>query len=243
MYRKNLAFVVIAVAAFALVFQTVGFAKTKKTAKFTVRVENVSNGEQVNSSGTKYPFALSPGLFVVSEKEMPLFSIGRKASAALESQAEDGNPKMLSDSLVSKVGSARLGVFNKPLGSEMPAPILPGQAYEFDFVGTEGQKLTLAAMFGQSNDLFYAPAAAIELFVGDKPFSGDITDSLVLWDAGTEVNQEPGTGADQAPRQAAPNTGMKEKGVVRQVVDGFKYPATNSVLRVTVTAVSTDGNN
>lgn len=236
MLRKNLAFIFIAAAAFALVFQTVGFAKTKKTAKFKVRVENVSNGEQVNTSGTKYPFALSPGMYVVSEKDMPLFAVGRKASSALESQAEDGNPKMLSDALVSKVGSARLGIFNQPVGADMPAPILPGQSYEFEFTAAEGQKLTLAAMFGQSNDLFYAPAKAVDLFIGDMPLNGEITDSLVLWDAGTEVNQEPGTGADQAPRQAAPNTGMKEKGVVRQVVDAFRYPETGSVLRVTVTS-------
>jgi hypothetical protein len=42
---------------------------------------------------------------------------------------------------------------------------------------------------------------------------------VILGDAGTEVNQEPGTGPDQAPRQKAPNIGMAENGVVRSVQD------------------------
>ena len=30
---------------------------------------------------------------------------------------------------------------------------------------------------------------------------------VALWDAGTEKNEVPGVGPNQAPRQAAPNTG------------------------------------
>jgi hypothetical protein len=69
----------------------------------------------------------------------------------------------------------------------------------------------------------------------NKPIQGDITHTLVLWDAGTEVNQEPGAGSDQAPRQKAPNTGAAENGVVRPVRDQFTYPNTLDVLRVTIT--------
>ncbi len=216
----------------------VSFAKPKKQMKFKVRIENISSGEQTNASGTKYPFALSPGMYVVSEKEMPLFKIGKKAGLGIEMQAEDGNPIGLIDALSGKVGNARLGFFNKPVGAEMPAPILPGGAFEFEVDAVEGQKLTLTTMFGQSNDLFYAPSKAIELFEKGQPLSGNITDKLQLWDAGTEVNEEPGTGANQAPRQKMANTGMTEKGVVKLVVDGFEYPTTKSVLKVTVTPVN-----
>jgi hypothetical protein len=214
------------------------FAKPKKQMKFKVRIENISSGEQTNASGTKYPFALSPGMYVVSGKEMPLFQIGKKAALGIEMQAEDGNPMLLLDALNGNVGAARLGIFNTPVDAKMPAPILPGGAFEFEVEAVEGQKLTLTTMFGQSNDLFYAPSKAIDLFEKGRPLSGDITDKFRLWDAGTEVNEEPGTGANQAPRQKMANMGMMEKGVVKLVADSFTYPDTKSVLRITITPIN-----
>lgn len=236
MFKKSIAIISLTSILVAGLMAITASAKPKKQMRFKVRIENISSGEQMNKSGSKYPFALSPGLFVVSSDDMPLFNVGGKASEGLEAQAEDGNPTMLSEKL-GKSGSRSVGIFDKPAGAEMPAPILPGQSYEFEFTATEGQKLTLAAMFGQSNDLFFAPAKAIHLFHNGDPLNGDITSKLMLWDAGTEVNQEPGTGADQAPRQKAPNTGMSEKAPVRLVVDEFVYPNTASVLRVTVEPV------
>jgi hypothetical protein len=67
---------------------------------------------------------------------------------------------------------------------------------------------------------------------------GIFTGAVHLWDAGTEVNQEPFVGPDQAPRQAAPNTGADEGGVVQPiyaVTDGFTYPSVLSALRITIT--------
>jgi hypothetical protein len=210
----------------------------KKTATFKVRVENVASADGVTAQdGSKYPFALSPGFYVVSEKGSMLFSPGKKASSALESQAEDGNPDLFADTLIGKVGAAELGAFKNPAGAAMPSPIFTGGAFEFSFTASEGKKLNFVTMFGQSNDLFYAPDSAIELFDKDgKPLSGDISDLFKLWDAGTEVNQAPGLGSDQGPRQKGPNTGAAEKGVVRLVNDGFTYPETKSVLRVTIIA-------
>src|SRR5262245_65809728 len=93
-------------------------------------------------------------------------------------------------------------------------------------------------MFAQSNDLFYAPREeGITLFdASGKPIAGDITSQILLWDAGTEVNEEPGLGPNQAPLQPDPNTGPAEHGVVRpisEVKDGFHYPTVAEVLRVT----------
>jgi hypothetical protein len=93
-------------------------------------------------------------------------------------------------------------------------------------------------MFGQSNDLFYAPnETGIVLFNNGKPISGDITAKIILWDAGTEVHEEPGVGPNQASRQKAPNTGKDENGVVKNIKDvrdGFTYPKTASVMKVTI---------
>ena len=210
-------------------------AKAKKQAKFKVRIENISNSEGLAAQdGSKYPFALSPGLFVVTERKTDFFKVGKKANKALEAQAEDGNPEILAKDLVTKIGSTNLGIFNKPIGADKPAPILPNGVYEFEFNATEGMKLNFIAMYGQSNDLFYAPEKAIDLFAGGEPLSGDITDRLTLWDAGTEVNQAPGIGLDQAPRQKTANTGTAESIKVGLVKDGFYYPNTKDVLRVTV---------
>ena len=93
-------------------------------------------------------------------------------------------------------------------------------------------------MFVQSNDLYYAPdGAGIVLFNADgTPITGDITSQVGLWDAGTEINQAPGFGPDQAPRQAGANAGAAENGIVQPVADGFIYPATNETITVVISA-------
>ena len=69
------------------------FAKPKKEVNFKVRIENISNGAGLaTADGSQYPFALSPGMFVVSNRKMDFFKAGKKASEGLERQAEDGNP-------------------------------------------------------------------------------------------------------------------------------------------------------
>jgi len=148
------------------------------------------------------------------------------------------NPSMASDIMSG-------GVFNTPVGASKPGPLTPGKAYEFTFQATPGSKLSLAMMFGQSNDLFYAPEeAGIPLFdTKNKPVGGDVTSQILLWDAGTEVNQEPGVGPDQAPRQKAPNTGDPDSNnLVRVASDDFhNLPVTSKVLRVTLKPISATG--
>lgn len=238
MIKKRIFAALAITAALVLGIQHSAFANgSKKTARFTVRIENVSPAEGLVTEGSaRYPFALSPGMYVVTGKKMNLFKAGRMASAGLEAQAEDGNPAVLSKSLLTKVGSAYMGIFNTPEGAGAPGPLLPGGSYEFSFTATEGMKLNLIAMFGQSNDLFYSPAAAIDLFMNGRAISGDITEQFLLWDAGTEVNQAPGVGDQQAPRQAGPNTGTAENGKVGPVKDGFMYPKTREVLKITISA-------
>ncbi len=230
-------FAVLAALVLGVQANAVAFGKkVKKEVKFKVRVENVAASDGLTAQdGSKYPFALSPGLFVVTNKKMDFFKVGKKASVGIEAQAEDGNPEVLAKSLLTKIGSVNMGIFNTPIGADKPSPAFPGGSFEFTFMATEGMKLNLAAMFGQSNDLFYAPESAIDLFVNGEAISGDITDRFILWDAGTEVNQAPGLGEDQGPRQKAANTGAAENGVVSLVKDGFTYPNTNEVLRITIT--------
>ena len=97
-------------------------------------------------------------------------------------------------------------------------------------------------MFVQSNDLFFAPGdGGIALFdAGGRPVHGNVTNQIALHDAGTEVNQAPGVGPDQAPRQAKPDTGTSERVPIDLVInrrDGFSYPPVEAVIEIEITPV------
>jgi len=68
-----------------------------------------------------------------------------------------------------------------------------------------------------------------------------MTGQVMLYDAGTEGDQGPGVGLDQAPCPAKVDTGPSGEGSVARVDgknDGFSYPAASDVLRVTITPPS-----
>ncbi|MFN8573006.1 MAG: spondin domain-containing protein [Gemmatimonadaceae bacterium] len=212
---------------------------TGREVQFTIRVENVSTTSTLKlSNGKTAPAPTAPILWTVTDAGNPLFTPGKAdRGQGLEQLAEDGNPGVLADYITANLKSiVHHGVVTIPVGDQSPGPITPGKAFEFSFPAAPGQRLTLAMMFGQSNDLFYAPGVdAIPLFdKAGKPLTVDLTSQLKLWDAGTEVNEEPGLGMNQAPRQAAPNTGAAEKGVVRLAKDRYTYPTTNEVIRVSL---------
>ena len=63
----------------------------------------------------------------------------------------------------------------------------------------------------------------------------DVTNEFRFWDAGTEVNEAPGIGPNQAPRQAGPDTGAAE-GVVHLLSNTTRgLPLANGVAEVSVT--------
>jgi hypothetical protein len=187
------------------------------------------------SARTGLTVPLAPGVWAVYTESNPIFEQGEAdPDRGLEALAEDGDPSQLNASLEGYMGVQSHGVFNTPVDAESPGPLGPGGVYEFTFSAEEGQRLSFATMFVQSNDLFYAPEGGIELFSeSGEPISGDISGQIELWDAGTEVNQVPGIGPDQAPRQAGADTGAEEEGVVGPVHDMYTYP--EGVLRVTIT--------
>ena len=211
----------------------------KGATKFKVRIENISNADGFTASnGMKWPFAISPGAYSIHRGSgSPLFQVGTYAGrTGLEAQAEDGNPEMLILRASNHAGVVTNGTFKHPVGAEMPGPVTPGAAFEFEVMASPGAHLFITFMFGQSNDLFFGNEKGIDLFDKDgKAFNGDVTSQFGLWDAGTEVNEEPGVGPNQAPRQKSPNTGMSEKMKVGPVKDGFTYQATTDVLRITIT--------
>ena len=211
--------------------------------QFRVRIENVSTDTTLAPPGgdpTAVP--LAPGVWAVHNQDDPFFTDGQPdLGDGLEALAEDGDPAQLGQAIVGQTGISSSNIFDTPVGATEPGAIGPGGAFEFTIAAVPGDRLNFATMFVHSNDLFFAPdGGGVALFDGNTPVNGDVTDQVDLWDAGTEVNEEPGTGPNQAPRQAAVNTGDDENGVVQLVAntgDGFTYPADADVIRVTITPV------
>ena len=163
------------------------------------------------------------------------------ASAGLESLAEDGVPTDARGPSWQPLHGVTSGAFATPVGGSAAAPAFPGESYSFTFDANPGDYLSFATMLVQSNDLFYAPdERGVGLFdAAGSPISGDITDDVQLWDAGTEMNEAPGAGPNQAPRQAGMDIGPDEDGTITEVdltmsADGFYYPAVSDVIRVTI---------
>jgi hypothetical protein len=212
---------------------------------FTVRLENVSDSSNttLDPSGdvSGVPVVLSPGAWATHRNGEPIFSSGEpERNNGLEEIAEDGMPTRLVASLMDESVVHDAGAFTTPDGADGPGPLGPGHYYEFDVTTARPfQNLSLVTMFVQSNDLFYAlgGAGGFDLFDGSDPVSGDVTDAVGLWDAGTEINEEPGAGENQAPRQPGAGVGLVERGTVAHIddVNGYDYPTVADVLRVTIT--------
>jgi hypothetical protein len=202
-------------------------ATAEEGTTFKIVISNVSKSDTLQVPGaaaTKAPIA--PGVFVVSSDPNPILAPGSPdGKNGLEALAEDGNSDGLLKALQAKYGDK----------AGMLAPGL-----EFEVKAKPGDRLSFATMFVQSNDKFYAPAdGSVTLFdQAGEPMSGDLTSLVRLYDAGTEKDELPGAGPNQAPRQKAMNQGADEGANVRPADDGFTYPAVNSVIKVTITPAS-----
>ena len=211
--------------------QTVG---EDETVTFRVRIQN-------NSPESDVPTLFAPGAWALHREADPLFTSGEAdRGEGLESLAEDGDPAKLVETLLAKGLTA--GSFNTPVCADSPRPLQTGEFYEFEVTTSpETPYLSFATMLVQSNDLFLAPAEnGIALFDEDGKAIGaqDVTDKLLLWDAGTEANEEPGAGPNQAPRQSVANTGLAdETAAVRPVDDEFSYPDVADLVKVYIVQV------
>lgn len=250
--RKPLSLILIAILMFSstvvlLPAETAlaeeGDDKMDEGVAFLVRIENIS-------ADSDLPTPFAPGVWVLHSEPGPLFIEGEADKGyGLEALAEDGDPSALAEALNGM--GLHAGVFNTPAGADGPGVALPGSAgmmgamppgsaYEFEVKATpDTPYLSFATMFVQSNDLFIGPGeAGIALFDMDgMAMEGmqDVTAEIQLWDAGTEANEEPGVGGEQAPRQSGPNMGPPEiDGAVHVVDDGYTYPDVSALVKVTI---------
>ncbi len=192
-------------------------AEVVPTTPIRVRIENVAAADALTTSTGPIAFHLPPGAWATTNGASPLYALGEAdRGEGLEALAEDGDPVPVAEALIARGEQA--GVFSYNVATYLDGAIASGQAFVLDLDVREGEHLHLAAMLGESNDTFFSTdAAGIPLFSGGALATGDATSHLLLVDLGTEVNQPLGEGADQAPRQSAPNTGAVEGGVAREV--------------------------
>lgn len=214
---------------------------------FTISLENVSDGETLTTSAggeaSAQPVPLSPLVYAVHSRDEPVFSHGEpERDNGLEELAEDGMPDRLVESLMGRDTVVDAGAVAVANGADEPGPLTPGHTYECTTdaaTGSPRSYLSVVTMFVPSNDLFFSlgGAGGMPLFDGDSPNAGNVTEHVLLWDAGTEVNQEPGVGDHQVQRQRAAGVGDVERGTVAPVdeVNGYDYPDVSKVLKLTVT--------
>ena len=186
---------------------------------------------------------LSPGAFAVHEEgTQPIYQINTPDfGEGLEGIAEDGTPGTLVGSLTSREGVSFVEAFNTPVGAAAPGPLGPGASYSFTFTATEGDNLSFATMFIQSNDWFYSfRPDGLSLFEGGSAISGDVTENVFLYDAGTEVDEFPGAGLSQVIRQGELNSGDADPDDTVRFLDPAalegNIPATENAIRVTITS-------
>jgi len=194
-----------------------------------------------DNAGITYP--ASPGAWLLHETgTKPLFTAGAAdLGKGLEAIAEDGNPAVLGANLASLDGYLAGGVFDTPVGATTAGPIVPGSKYQFKFDASPGDSLSFASMLAATNDVFLGPKdSGIPLFdQNGAALTGDVSDQVYLWDAGTEGNEEPGIGSNTVTNQLAVNTGTPGEGKVQLLsavtTDTYAYPSAQSVLKVTIT--------
>jgi len=202
------------------------------TTQFKVHIENVSGSAIL-------PTAISPGVYAVHSTPDPFFTKdAADRGKGLAALASDADPTALAAATKAAAGVESSGVFNTPTGASAAAALKPGDAYDFTITAEPGDTLSIASMFGETNDAFFAPAGTgIKLFDnnGKALASQDVSAQIQLWDAGVEKDEAPGMGATQAPRQSAKGAGSAE-GVASKRLDGTRsLPLAQGIASFTVT--------
>lgn len=208
---------------------------------FTITVENLSGPDSLPTSAGPVPNPLSPPVWAVYTGTNPLFTPYRRADQGTARIAEDGFPekKVRMLSRTRRVSSS--GVILQEGGPLGPA-FEPGTSATAEITATDGDWFQFEAMFVQSNDYFYALGGdGIPLFAPDgTPVSGDVTKYVNVWDAGTEIDEEPGNGRFQKPNQTETQTNFgpsTREPVVPQAYAGdpWEIPSPTDLIRITIT--------
>ena len=192
------------------------------------------------SGDDEFAVPLSPGAYAIHSSGVSPILVPKQATPdnGLKALAEEGDPAAL---------LTALGTTDGVKTSAQTGGIAPGESIAFDLDNVvAGDVLSWATMMVQSNDIVYSTSeVGIPLFdANGRPVSGNVTNRVFAYDAGTEANEYPGAGLNQPLRgpNSAPAEGTPE-GTVERVTnndrdpsaDGFIYRPVNQRVRVIVT--------
>ncbi|GAA4308439.1 spondin domain-containing protein [Compostibacter hankyongensis] len=213
------------------------YASGKPTANgLTALAETGDNSELYSyikdNTGTFTP--LSPVLVVVYNGiSNPLYQLGEKdAGKGLKNLAQQGDASVLSKALQETDGVKQVYVL-AATGSTVLLPAVgdqPGSSVSQQLKLDKGDRLALATMYGFSNDWFFATAGDGV----DPAQTGDISDSIKLFDDGTAVDQYPGAGNEQFNLGGSVTTESKSIGEVPNPNAFTTLPAVKDMIKVTI---------
>lgn len=193
-----------------------------------VQITNISDTAMITSG-------FSPGAWALHVEPDPFFTAGQPApDNGLEQLAEDGIPDGLADGARSALAHGVFAAEGVAGANYENGPLHPGESWTvtLEVDPATAPRLSLAMMLGESNDLFLASEGVGIALVDDAGAlrqGADVSDMIHVWDAGTEVNQPIGEGADQAPRQPVRGAGMHEDLPVQRARD---LPAGSALVQV-----------
>jgi len=213
-----------------------------KSRTFKVLIENVSVPNTLATPRINGTAPLSHGVYAVLTSG-DLFTLGQPSDEGTSRIAEDGFTTVKTNDLNNISGITDHGEFVAPGGPDTGAAIFAGESSMFFVRANPGEMLQIETMFVQSNDWFYSFIdGGLDLFDNNSnPVRGDVTSKLLLYDAGTEIDDPPGTGPFQKPVQGPTQMNFGPDDPVNMITDArarhtnFTIPPTTSVIRVTVT--------
>ncbi len=213
-----------------------------------VTLANVSVPGALDTSNGAADAVLAPGVIVVHDGQTRLFEEGQLAGEGMERVAEDGDPAVLVAELQGRDGVVSIDYLSAVDDATYEAaPMYSGELGYEVIDAPQGAVVEVVFMFAQSNDIFGATIAPIavadlEAAPASGPLGGegelDLTPRLAWFDAGTEANEEPGVGGDQAPRQVGPDVGTSTSDPIARIdgqdAAGWTMPPLADVARLSV---------
>ncbi len=175
---------------------------------------------------------LSPVLVVVYNGiDNPLYKTGENdRGEGLKQLAQQGNADILAASLKTKTGVKAVYVL-PAADTKVLLPVIGGKAggsVSQQLKVVKGDRIAIATMYGFSNDWFFASSGNGV----DATTTGDISQSIGLYDNGTAIDQFPGAGITQFNLAGTPLTDSKVIAAVPNPNPFTTLPALTDMIRV-----------
>lgn len=176
------------------------------------------------------PTPISPGVLVSHCQEGAFWSRGERASPGLELIAEVGNP----GTAVAVEREDSLDGISFVQERRVIGEVGPGQSVTVDVEFAQGCVLSTAHMLVESNDSFVGVNSLdiSSFFNGES--DGLLEVELRAYDAGTEMNTEPGSGFEGGQPDPTRGAANLDNGVATDepISSSLEWPGTQAMLRL-----------